>query len=147
VREKLDRGCLRWPDAGSAVKKMAMKRLRSAIERSFKGFLLHFMLSNHTGMCTSEQYGLSWKQLDFERRQLHPFQTKNGDPARTIPLNAIALAALRELREGRPRREPSWRFLRWARAVPRWDRSDGSQQRSTKRRCLIKGGKSFPIEG
>jgi len=75
------------------------KRLRAAIERRFKEFLPHFMLSIHTGMRMSEQYGLSWKQVDFERRQLHLFQTKNGDP-RTIPLNTIALGALRELQEG-----------------------------------------------
>ena len=37
--------------------------------------------------------------MDFERRQLHLLRTKNGDP-RTIPLNVIALAALRELKEG-----------------------------------------------
>ena len=75
------------------------KRLRAAIERRFKEFLPHFMLSIHTGMRMSEQYGLSWKQVDFERRQIHLFQTKNGDP-RTIPLNTIALGALRELQVG-----------------------------------------------
>jgi integrase len=37
--------------------------------------------------------------VGFERRQLHLLRTKNGDP-RTIPLNVIALAALRELKEG-----------------------------------------------
>jgi integrase len=75
------------------------KRLRAAIERRFKEFLPHFMLSIHTGMRMSEQYGLSWKQVDFERRQLRLYQTKNGNP-RTIPLNVIALAALRELQAG-----------------------------------------------
>jgi integrase len=44
---------------------------------------------------------LSWKQANLERRQLHLFQTQNGDP-RTIPLNSIALAALRELQAGQP---------------------------------------------
>jgi integrase len=77
------------------------KRLRAAIERRFKEFLPHFMLSIHTGMRMSEQYGLSWKQVDLERRQLHLLRTKNGDP-RTIPLNSIALAALRELQAGQP---------------------------------------------
>lgn len=34
--------------------------------------------------------------MDFERRQIHLPKTKNGRP-RTIPLNAVALAALRQL--------------------------------------------------
>jgi integrase len=76
------------------------KRLRAAIERRFKEFLPHFMLSIHTGMRMSEQYGLHWNQVDFARRQLHLLRTKNGDP-RTIPLNAVALVALKELQEGR----------------------------------------------
>ena len=50
----------------------------------------------HTGMRMSEQYGLRWNQVDFERRQIHLVKTKNGDP-RTIPLNAVAMGALREL--------------------------------------------------
>lgn len=44
----------------------------------------------------SEQYGLQWSQIDFERRQIHLPKTKNGDQ-RTIPLNSVALAALNEL--------------------------------------------------
>ena len=45
----------------------------------------------------SEQYGLHWNQIDFEPRQLHLPKTKNGDP-RTIPLNAVALGALTDLK-------------------------------------------------
>ena len=71
-------------------------RLRTTIEDRFKEFLPHFLLSIHTGMRMSEQYGLDWRQVDFERRQIHLPKTKNGDP-RTIPLNSIALAALKEL--------------------------------------------------
>jgi integrase len=71
-------------------------RLRAAIEHRFKEFLPHFLLSIHTGMRMSEQYGLDWHQIDFERRQIHLPKTKNGDP-RTIPLNSIAVAALKEL--------------------------------------------------
>jgi len=73
------------------------KRLRTAIERRFSEFLPHFLLSIHTGMRMGEQYGLRWNQVDFERRQLHLLRTKNGDP-RTIPLNVVALGALKELR-------------------------------------------------
>ncbi|MGC1294584.1 MAG: site-specific integrase [Alloacidobacterium sp.] len=42
------------------------------------------------------KYSLRWNQVDFERRQIHLYKTKNGRP-RTIPLNAVALAALRQL--------------------------------------------------
>jgi integrase len=71
-------------------------RLRAAIEHRFREFLPHFLLSIHTGMRMSEQYGLDWGQVDFERRQIHLPKTKNGDP-RTMPLNSIAVAALKEL--------------------------------------------------
>jgi hypothetical protein len=47
------------------------KRLRAAIGCRFAEFLPHFLLSIHTGMRMSEQYGLRWNQVDFERRQLH----------------------------------------------------------------------------
>lgn len=78
------------------------KRLGAAIERRFAEFLPHFLLSNHTGMHMSEQYGLRWNQVDFERRQLHLIRTESGD-SRTIPLNAVALGALQELRGGQTR--------------------------------------------
>lgn len=66
--------------------------LRATIGRRFKEFLPHFLLSIHTGMRMSEQYGLQWGQVDLERRQIHLLKTKNGDP-RTIPLNSVALSA------------------------------------------------------
>lgn len=74
------------------------KRLRTAIERRFPEFLPHFLLSIHTGMRMGEQYGLRWNQVDFARRQLHLLRTTNGGP-RTIPLNVVALDALKERRE------------------------------------------------
>lgn len=45
-------------------------------------------------------YGRIWAtldQVDFERRQIHLHQTKNGDP-RILPLNAVAIDALERLR-------------------------------------------------
>jgi integrase len=73
------------------------KSLCAAIENRFPEFLPHFLLSLHTGMRTSEQYGPHWSQVDLERRQLHLLKTKNGDP-RVIPLNSVALAALGQLK-------------------------------------------------
>lgn len=78
-------------------------RLRKAIQKRFPEFLPHLLLSVHTGMRMSEQYGLNWNQIDFGRRQIHLPRTKNGDP-RTIPLNSVALRALNELKgPGKPR--------------------------------------------
>lgn len=75
-------------------------RLRAAIERRFPEFLPHLLLSIHTGMRMGEQYSLHWNQVSFERRQIYLPKTKNGHP-RTIPLNAVALAALEQMRGGR----------------------------------------------
>ena len=77
-------------------------RLRKAIEHRFPEFLPHLLLSLHTGMRMSEQYGLRWNQVDLERRQIHLRKTKNGDP-RTIPLNAVALGALQALKVENPK--------------------------------------------
>lgn len=78
-------------------------RLCRAIRKRFPEFLPHLLLSIHTGMRMSEQYGLSWNQIDFERRHIHLPKTKNGHP-RTIPLNSVAQSALKDLRgAGKPR--------------------------------------------
>jgi integrase len=89
------------------------KRLSKAIEGRFPEFLPHFLLSLHTGMRMSEQYGLHWNQVDFERRQLHLMKTKNGDP-RVIPLNAVALDALGQLKgkEAQPGTSPVFPSVR-----------------------------------
>jgi integrase len=73
-------------------------RLRKAIQHRFLEFLPHLLLSLHTGMRMSEQYGLRWNQVDFERRQIHLPKTKNGD-SRTIPLNVVAMGALHALKD------------------------------------------------
>ena len=101
--EKIDRnpaaGIRRKTEGGGRVRFLSDAeevRLRAAIEHRFREFLPHFLLSIHTGMRMSEQYGLDWSQVDFERRQIHLPKTKNDDP-RTIPLNSIALTALKNL--------------------------------------------------
>jgi integrase len=76
--------------------------LRKTIAKRLPEFLPHLLLSIHSGMRMSEQFSLRWTQVDFERRQIHLPQTRNGDP-RTIPLNTVALGALKQLRgAGRP---------------------------------------------
>jgi site-specific recombinase XerD len=51
-------------------------------------------LALHTGLRLSEQYGLTWDCVDFERRTLTIPLSKNGE-LRHVPLNDEALAALR----------------------------------------------------
>ncbi len=73
-------------------------RLVKAIRTRFPEFLPHLMLSLHSGMRMSEQYSLTWGQVDFQMRLLYLPKTKNGD-ARSIPLNDIALHALHQLKK------------------------------------------------
>lgn len=56
-----------------------------------------FDLSIHTGMRAGEQFSLRWNQIDFKRRVLTLPKTKNGT-VRHIPLNAVAIAALNQLK-------------------------------------------------
>jgi len=51
-------------------------------------------LALHTGLRLSEQYGLRWDCVDFDRRTLTVPLSKNGEP-RHVPLNDEALLALR----------------------------------------------------
>lgn len=71
-------------------------RLRSAIERHAPAELPAFLLSLHTGMRRSEQYGLTWDCVDMERRQLTIPRSKHGG-IRYVPLNDAAMAALKAL--------------------------------------------------
>jgi integrase len=93
-------------------------RLRTAMKRRIPEFLPHLLLSIHTGMRMSEQYSLCWNQVDWERQQIHLSKTKNGDP-RTLPVNVVALCALRELRgRTRPRgAEPVFPSVRTGKAL------------------------------
>jgi site-specific recombinase XerD len=56
-----------------------------------------FDLALHTGMRRGEQYGLTWPDVDWERRMLTVPRSKNG-AMRHVPLNATAQHALVELR-------------------------------------------------
>lgn len=54
-----------------------------------------FVISVYTGMRWGEQFSLTWGQVDLRRRIIRLMQTKNGS-ARNVPLNSIALDALRK---------------------------------------------------
>jgi integrase len=54
-----------------------------------------FVVSIYTGMRWGEQFSLTWSQIDFKRSIIRLTETKNGS-ARNVPLNSIALDALRK---------------------------------------------------
>jgi integrase len=52
-------------------------------------------LALHSGMRLGEQFNLRWQDVDFERRMVTLQTTRNGRP-RYIPLNDLAVSALRD---------------------------------------------------
>ena len=54
-------------------------------------------ISLGTGMRLSEQYELTWNQIDFVRREVRLTKTKNNS-GRSIPMNASIEAAFKEIR-------------------------------------------------
>jgi site-specific recombinase XerD len=72
--------------------------LRDAIRKDCPERLPELDLALNTGMRLGEQYGLTWPDVEIERRMLTLRKTKNGD-ARYLPLNDMAVAALKDLQE------------------------------------------------
>ena len=60
------------------------------------GQLPAFYVALNTGMRMSEQFGLTWDRVDFERRKLFLATTKNGE-SREVPMNKTVLALLTDL--------------------------------------------------
>jgi site-specific recombinase XerD len=71
-------------------------RMRAVIAKRFPAHMLDFDLAIHTGMRSSEQYGLEWTSVNFERRLLTIPRSKHGE-MRHIQLNSTALSALKAL--------------------------------------------------
>lgn len=71
--------------------------LRKIIVKRFPEHHAEFVVATHTGMRQSEQYTVEWGQFDPSRRAIDLETTKNGN-ARTVHLNADALAAIKSLR-------------------------------------------------
>ena len=72
-------------------------KLSAIIQRDHPQQLPSFVVSVFTGMRLTEQFTLSWSQVDFDRRLIRLTNSKNGS-ARNVPLNTIALAALESQR-------------------------------------------------
>jgi integrase len=70
------------------------KRFVTYIKERFPHYLPAFMFSIHTGCRLSEQLGLLWSDINLKQRIVTFSKTKPGK-TRHVPLNAIALAAVK----------------------------------------------------
>lgn len=68
--------------------------MRKVIQRDCHHDETELDVALNTGLRRSEQYGLTWDCVDFDRRQLTVPRSKNGE-TRHVPLNDAAIAALR----------------------------------------------------
>jgi site-specific recombinase XerD len=71
-------------------------RLLAVIRTKYPFHLPEWHIALHTGMRRSEQYGIEWPNVNFERRILTVPRSKHGK-ARHVPLNSVALAAFESL--------------------------------------------------
>ena len=88
--KKESSGRVRWMKPDEEV------RIVSVIQKKYPVHLHAFYVALHTGMRSSEQFGLTWTRVDFERRKILLEITKNGDP-REVPMNKTVLAILTDL--------------------------------------------------
>jgi integrase len=99
-------------------------KLYRVIARRFPEHLAEYMTAVHTGMRLSEQYTVEIGQFDRHRRAIDLDKSKNGD-ARTVHLNADALAAIESVLHGRLKRTD--------RLFPREERSNVYEGRKQER--------------
>ncbi len=59
-----------------------------------------FIVSVHTGMRLSEQFGLRWRHVDFANREIQILDTKNGED-RTVPMASVVFDELTAIRPGK----------------------------------------------
>ena len=70
------------------------KKVLEIIQRDNPDQAQAFIVSVYTGMRWGEQYSLEWSQVDFKRKIIRLTKTKNRS-ARNVPLNSVALEALK----------------------------------------------------
>jgi integrase len=70
-----------------------------------------FIVSIYTGMRWGEQFSLTWGQVDLNRKIVRLTKTKNGS-ARNVPLNSIALDALKTQQQKVPHKSDDMVFPR-----------------------------------
>lgn len=76
-------------------------KLCAVIQKRCPEHLREFIVSVNTGMRLSEQYTVTWSQVDLDARTIRLEDTKNGS-ARTVVLNADAVAAIQSIRPSKP---------------------------------------------
>ena len=72
--------------------------IRAVIADCFPEHDVELTISLGTGMRLSEQYGLTWNDVDFVRREIDLNRTKNGS-SRTNPMNGFVTKAMEELQQ------------------------------------------------
>jgi integrase len=82
------------------------RRLHDVIAKRFPEHLSEFIVSVHTGMRLSEQYGCIWGMVHFDRKTIELTKTKNYDP-RTVNLNKIVVEALQAIRPAKAKSSDS----------------------------------------
>src|SRR5664279_1015473 len=105
-RTKEDNGRVRW------LSEREDTQLHDAISKRIPQHVPAFDLSLNTGMRSSEQFSLRWPQIDTDHCILFLPKTKNGK-SRHVPLNAVAMEALRILKQRHDDLSPHspWVFL------------------------------------
>ena len=97
-------------------------RLCKTIVETFPEHMPELTIAVGTGMRKSDQYGLTWRRVDFKRNEVHLAKTKNGDP-RDVPMSTAVLAAFRETETAKCQahgsRVPNPRFPYVVRVRPR----------------------------
>lgn len=81
------------------------KKLTTVIRENWPHYLPAFLFSIHTGLRAGEQWGLEWSAVSLARKSITLHKTKAGK-TRHVPLNTVALAALKELHKGRSAHGP-----------------------------------------
>ena len=76
-------------------------RLRAAIQRRCRGHLPALVFALHTGLRKSEQFTLTWSDIDFDRRVIIVPHPKN-DRSREVTMSDTCYQILRNLHESRP---------------------------------------------
>lgn len=80
------------------------QRLRAVILRDYEWHYPEFQVALNCGMRPSEQFGLTWNQVSFERRQITIQLSKTGR-TRHVSLNSEAMTALRAVWDRPVRKE------------------------------------------
>lgn len=86
------------------------KALRAVLAKHYPHRLPDLIVALGTGMRLSEQFSLTWDQVDFSRGEINLDRTKNGS-GRTIPMNQAVQSSFAELKRRNPRATKSDRVF------------------------------------